>query len=121
MCPNDVALEIQQVVMVVETRESVQPQQGHAELSSHFFQFSSSDVKTLKRAGTCSLNTLSSSVERAEKNETLPQSNMHMIVTVSWQIKMNAQKKELLYNPAGALVSQKMLIKNRIHEEEFQL
>lgn len=37
MCPNDLALEIQQVVMVVETCESVEPQQGHAELSSHFF------------------------------------------------------------------------------------
>lgn len=34
---------------------------------------------------------------------------------------MNAQKKELLYNPAGALVSRKMLIKNRIQDEEFQL
>lgn len=67
--------------MVVETRESVQPQQGHAELSSHFFQFSSANVKTLKRTGTCSLNTLTSSVVRAEKNETLPQSNMHINTT----------------------------------------
>lgn len=75
--------------MVVETRKSVQPQQGHAELSSHFFQFLSADVKTLKRAGTRSLNTL-----RAEKNEALPESNMHINTTESWEMNIDGKKKQ---------------------------
>lgn len=72
VCPDDVALEIQQVVMVVETGQSVQPQQGHAELSSHFFQFTSADVKTLKRERTFSLETPTRSEEEVQlwHNET---------------------------------------------------
>lgn len=69
--------------MVMKTSQSVQPQQGHAELSSHFFQFSSADVKTLKRAHTCSLNTPTCPVEATENNVTFPHSNMHINAIMS--------------------------------------
>lgn len=86
--------------MVVETRQSVQPQQGHAELSSHFFQFLSADVETLKRAGTCLFNTL-----RAEKNEAVPESNTHINTAESWEMNTDAKKKQT----SGVLVSRTKL------------
>lgn len=101
VCPDDVGLQIQQVVMVIETGQSVQPQQGHAELSAHFFQFSSADVKTLKRAHTCSLNTLTWPVEATENIETFPHSDIN--ATMSWKMNIDAHtKKEFPHNPAVA-------------------
>lgn len=58
---------------------------------------------------------------KAEKNETPPQSNMHMNANQSRQMNMNSQKQGLCTIQQGLRFSMKMLIKNRIQNEEFQL
>lgn len=45
---HDVTLQIQQVLVVVESRQPLQPQQGDAELSPHLLQLPGTDLETLE-------------------------------------------------------------------------
>ena len=47
MRPDDITLQIQQVLMVAEPRQPLQPQQGHTELGSHLLELSGAYLKTL--------------------------------------------------------------------------
>lgn len=71
--------------MVAEPRQPLQPQQGHAELSSHLLQLSSADLKTLKRTCTCTS-------ERISKNMFSHHTNLQVQYVHTTNMQLNSKK-----------------------------
>lgn len=50
MRPNDITLQIQEVLVVAQPRQPLQPQQGDTELGSHLLELPGAYLKTLEGA-----------------------------------------------------------------------